>query len=374
MRRQDRPFRAIIPGQDAQDSDSRNAPMQLAAHEAPAVAAPFARTLRQHALLATLVAVYAGVAIALTTAYPTPGHSDKVTAAAVDFLKMLPAMAYFVVMARWLALRRDGGGFAALKADLRAGLTDRQRLASGLVAVALMAGALVSFVQLKKLIPVLHPFAWDRTLAAADAALHFGWQPWELAHAVLGHPLAITAVTGAYNFWTFLMYFVLVFACFDTGRPRARMRYLVAFVLCWALGGNLLATLFSSAGPVYFARLGLGETFQPLMALLQAQAAVQPLSVIETQDTLWAWYAAPGGISGISAFPSMHVASSVLMALYGFAVHRRLGQALTGFAVVILLGSVLLGWHYAVDGYAGVLVALAVWGVSGAVLRRPATG
>lgn len=329
------------------------------------------QALRGHALLAGLIAAYVAVAMALAAAYPTTGHSDKVSAAAVDFLKMLPAMAYFVVMARWLALRR-AGGIAALRAELRAALTDRDRLVNGLTAVGLMVGALISFVQLKKLIPILHPFSWDRTFADLDAALHFGWQPWELAHGLFGHPLVLTAVTGAYNFWMFLMYFVLVFACFDTGRPAARMRYLVAFVLCWALGGNLLAMLFSSAGPVYFGRLGLGDQFAPLLALLQAQAAQQPISALETQDMLWAWYAAPGGISGISAFPSMHVASSVLMACYGFSLHRWLGRALAGFAAVILLGSVLLGWHYAVDGYAGVLIGLAAWGLSGALLRRRA--
>ena len=66
----------------------------------------------------------------------------------------------------------------------------------------------------------------------------------------------------------------------------------------------------------------------------------------------------------------MHVGSTVLMALYGFSLNRRLGQALTVFAAVILMGSVLLGWHYAVDGYAGALIAVLAWTAAGALVRR----
>lgn len=329
------------------------------------------QALRRHALLIALVAGYAVVAIALGLAYPTPAHSEALASLARDFVKLLPAMAYFALMARWLALRRAGrGGLATLRADLAARIADRNRLVNGGLAVLLMLAVLMSFAQLKKLIPVLQPFQWDDALARADAALHFGWQPWELAHAAFGHPLILTAVTGAYNFWMFLMYFMLLLACFGPPQSAARMRYLLAFVLCWALAGSLMATVFSSAGPVYVQRLGLGDQFAPLMALLQDHAARQPISVLETQDALWAWYAAPDSLNGISAFPSMHVASSVLMACHGYRLHRLAGHALAGFAGVILLGSVLLGWHYAVDGYAGALVALAAWALAGRLVRR----
>jgi len=329
--------------------------------------------LRAHALLIVLVAGYAAVSLVLSLAYPATGSSEKVSVLFLDFAKMLPAMAYFLLIWRYVHMVRvvrPQQRMAWMAGDLRRMATDRGRLVPGAIAVVLMIVVMLSFAQLKRLIPILQPFDWDIAFAAMDRTLHLGADPWRILHAVMGHPLVVTAVTGAYNFWMFLLYFVLLFACFNTGNPAARMQYLVAFILTWGIGGNLVATVFSSAGPVYFARLGLGDMFAPLMQLLQTHAAAQPITVLETQDLLWAHYAAAQSLNGISAFPSMHVASSVLMALYAFRLNRGLGWAMTGFATVIMLGSVLLAWHYAVDGYAGAIIAMLAWPLAGWLMRR----
>ena len=39
---------------------------------------------------------------------------------------------------------------------------------------------------------------------------------------------------------------------------------------------------------------------------------------------------------------------------------------------MIMLGSVVLAWHYAVDGYAGALIAWAIWSLVGRSQRREA--
>ena len=81
---------------------------------------------------------------------------------------------------------------------------------------------------------------------------------------------------------------------------------------------------------------------------------------------LWTQYVnAEAGFVGISAFPSMHNAVAALLALAAWRVSRPLGAAMTLFAVMILAGSVHLGWHYAVDGYAGILVAVVCWRLAG---------
>jgi membrane-associated phospholipid phosphatase len=67
----------------------------------------------------------------------------------------------------------------------------------------------------------------------------------------------------------------------------------------------------------------------------------------------------------------------VLFALAFARVSRKLGWFFAVYAIVILVGSVHLGWHYAVDGYAGIFIAGFSWWLAGIVARwvaaRPVT-
>ena len=74
--------------------------------------------------------------------------------------------------------------------------------------------------------------------------------------------------------------------------------------------------------------------------------------------------------SGISAMPSMHVALATLFALVGWRTNRWVGIATTLFAVIIQIGSVHLGWHYAIDGYAGAVGMIVIWLLVGRALAR----
>ena len=87
------------------------------------------------------------------------------------------------------------------------------------------------------------------------------------------------------------------------------------------------------------------------------------------QENLWSNYqlVVGGGFrsadhtQGVAALPSLHVAFHWLFALQA----RPLGRGLTAlFALMTLLtfvGSLRTGWHYAVDGYAGVALATLAW-------------
>ena len=68
--------------------------------------------------------------------------------------------------------------------------------------------------------------------------------------------------------------------------------------------------------------------------------------------------------------PSMHVVTSLLIALVCWRINRPLGVAMVVFLVVILIGSVHLGYHYAIDGYAAIVITLAIWSGVGWLLRR----
>ncbi len=107
------------------------------------------------------------------------------------------------------------------------------------------------------------------------------------------------------------------------------------------------------------------------MAYLRATNEIYPIWAVSTQDILWASHLAGfGDVEGVSAMPSMHVATTILFFLLAFAAgKRRLGWFLVGFSLAIFLGSVLLGWHYAVDGYLGALIAYACWKLAGRIVR-----
>jgi membrane-associated phospholipid phosphatase len=67
---------------------------------------------------------------------------------------------------------------------------------------------------------------------------------------------------------------------------------------------------------------------------------------------------------GVAAFPSLHVAFQT----FTFLWMRRVwisGQVVFGiFALVILIGSVITGWHYLIDGIAGIVMAAFCYDVS----------
>lgn len=342
----------------------------------PATATPAASawgvSLRRHAMLAAFVGAYFVLSVIVSLHFEFKVSGGAVKVLLLHFVQKVPQMAFLVLFWRLLHLtyvQKRPDRIGILKTEVRGFLSDADRMRSAFVAVLLMSLVLMAFGQLKSAIPLFQPFSWDVFFAGLDRTLHFGVDPYKIVQAVFGGYYSLSLFTGLYNFWLFLAYFVLFAACFARPDSATRMQFLLAFLFTWGLAGNLVATLFSSAGPPYYARLGLGDTFAPLTEALLTHAKAGGLTVVATQDVLWNIYTRPNGLNPISAFPSMHVASSVLMAIYGFSFARWLGLALSLFALAIMIGSVLLGWHYAVDGYAGALIAVGCWLFAGWLVR-----
>ena len=299
-------------------------------------------------------------------------EGDKVSVMVVHVLTKVPQIIIFVLLWRLIHhtyVARAPDRLGAIKADVRGFLADRDRLVGGAAASVLMALVIICFAKIKTLIPLLEPFSWDVQFMELDRLLHFGVDPYIFLHGVLGWNLSLTFFTGMYNVWLIVIYVALFTICFLRPGSTVRMQFLISFLLVWALGGNLSAIIFSSAGPPYYALQGHGDTYKPLMDMLDAHAATGALTVVDTQRLLWDFYSRPDTFNLISAFPSMHVASSTLVAIFAFRLSHWAAYALTGFAIIILIGSVLLGWHYAVDSYAGVLIALVIWKSVGWFLR-----
>ena len=238
---------------------------------------------------------------------------------------------------------------------------DSNRMCGGVLKLVLISFFVCASGYFKEMISVIQPFVWDQTFMQVDRILHFGSDPYRLSLWLFGSPAATTALNAAYHAWFFVIYFVTFIACFARTEDRFSQAFLVGLVLTFALGGNAIALAFSSAGPVYYERLGLGSEFEPLMQHLRAVNEVSPVWALHVQEGLWQGHVADGQLAGISAMPSMHVATSVLMALYATTYSRWAAWLMWGFAIVILIGSIHLGWHYAVDGYVGGAIAWACW-------------
>lgn len=235
-----------------------------------------------------------------------------------------------------------------------------------------------SLTILKTLLPFVVPYYLDTTLVELDKTLHFGIAPWELIQPLLGHPYITFIMNVVYNFWFFMQMFVVIWQMFALGRPRLRMQFLVTYVLVWLILGSLAAILLASAGPCYYSKLfGTPDPYAPLFLYLQSvndTLAANNLSLwaLNTQSYLWEHFetSTTGLGSGISAMPSLHVAIAVLIAIVGFQTNRALGIFLTCHALLVFIGSVHLGWHYAVDGYVSALATVAIWKISGYLVRK----
>ena len=235
---------------------------------------------------------------------------------------------------------------------------------AGVVSFGLMMS---SYSTVKARIPSILPFAWDDTFAAWDASLFFGTDPWKFFEWVYDFPLILITIDTLYDIWAAFLVGSWV-TCFVAIRiePARRLRYCLSLMMTWFVGGNLLALVFSSAGPCFYEHVGTDPArFADLIGHLRSVPALRSPGM---QDMLWDTFQQDGiGIGGISALPSMHCATAFLFVLmFG---RRPVWRAVTtAYFVLILFGSFILGWHYLVDGLAGAAIAFACWKLGGLVV------
>jgi hypothetical protein len=224
----------------------------------------------------------------------------------------------------------------------------------------------------KPLIPLVRPYGeLDTSLMLVDRWVHLGYDPWRLLHPWLGHPSITLVIDLLYALWLPLNFTVVLWQA-TLARTADRDRFFVSYALLWVVLGTGAATALASVGPCYFDRIVPGPNpFQPLMAYLGRIHADSGLIALKIQDNLWSYYLGREvlPLNGISAMPSLHVAGATLFALAGWKAGTRPGVVLSLYGIVVLLGSVHLGWHYAVDGYVGAVVAAGIWWATGRTRR-----
>jgi hypothetical protein len=301
--------------------------------------------------------------------------SSLLEAAALSLLiTAIVLISYLIVFAvqKGLALRNRGtpdptrgpAGSWSLhwQIDLRL-----SRVAGLFVALFAIMPFMDMFAGFKAAIPEIQPFGWDRLFMELDRRLHLGHHPWELLQPILGHAPLTKVVDTLYYLWFAVLVLTLVWQAWSRQRTL-RTQFFVSYAAMWIVLGTAAATALSSAGPCYYGRVvGSPDPFAPLMEYLSGVDETHPLTALKVQGFLWRGYASATAqaVEGISAMPSLHVATPVLFALLGWRTHRWLGIAFTIYAAIVLVGSVHLGWHYAVDGYASIIAVALIWKATG---------
>jgi len=214
-------------------------------------------------------------------------------------------------------------------------IVDKDRMVNTVHMLISVSFFMVGFAVLKGAIAVLNPFEWDVTFKDWDRIVHFGKLPHEWLGPLFFNPYALGVFNVLYNTWFIVMIGSLMAA--GINGCGVHMQYLVSFALAWLFGGFFLAV-----------------------------AETVPIWALPTQEILWEGYNGErDGSAGISAFPSMHVGTAALIAIYATRVNFTLAVIAWVFCASIMLGSVVLGWHYAVDGYGGFVLAIVFWKIAG---------
>jgi hypothetical protein len=202
----------------------------------------------------------------------------------------------------------------------------------------------------KAMLPSAGTFWADVPLADAEAAL-LGTDAWKLL------PAPHWLLDAIYMAWLPTIGGIFAWLYFS-GRSN-RETGLLAFFLTIGILGTVGQYLLPSGGPIFFERLGLGERFADMPYSWQTHRAA---------DMLWSAFHGQyiNFATGISAFPSIHVATCAWAAI----TFRH--WVAFAYLALIFLGSIILGWHYALDGVAGGAGAAACYLLAKQILaRRP---
>ena len=236
--------------------------------------------------------------------------------------------------------------------------SERKWLVSLTFCMLLTGLNMVAFMWTKPLLNYIVPFRADLLLADADRFLFLGHDPWTLLTWLNSHAWAVFYHRG----WFALMILTLIIVA-NASPSVEKSAVMLTYFLLWSVVGPLIHTLIPAAGPIFFAELGYGERFSGLAEVAATR---------EVAAYLWSIYSetgfGPG--SGISAMPSMHIATSAWMMIAFILFAPRWSFIMAICALLIFLLSIALGWHYAMDGIVGAAAALLCYRTSLAFYRQ----
>ena len=219
---------------------------------------------------------------------------------------------------------------------------------------------LVIYCALKQAIPIINPGVLDEDLLTCERIIHFGIVPSLLFVNILkNHESIVSVLDKIYFSWYFVKVIVFSFIVFYFPK-RKRIVFFYSYFLIWILGGSL-AILFPSWGPIYYKPHWFTEIlpharFANVLQKILWDHYLQIIKLSKTGDYIVYIY------EGIAAIPSLHVATVALYFFFFKKWSRWVASLALSYLCLIQFGSFVLGWHYAIDGYLGILIAWAVFG------------
>ena len=235
---------------------------------------------------------------------------------------------------------RERGGFVAL-------------------GIAIFIIGSTAFTTFKVNSPNIIPFYADPFLARIDRLIH-GGEPWREVYILPEQGAVIidlfyTRVWPAALLVGYLAAFVLL-------QGRQFLRYVWAMLFVYIGLGSLVALLASSVGPIFYV-----DFYAPTPEFTRLKEAVLANDALANvrfyTEYLLENYRSGGPAfgTGISAFPSVHVAVATLTAWLLTSQGRVWAILGWVFYAIIEYGSIYTGWHYAIGGYFSTIAVSLVW-------------
>ena len=344
----------------------RDAPPELTADEAGAVALPVTPPPSRRAVLAgPAVAVITLIVALVSTSVADVRFRDPDGVAAKYFVMIGAAVALLV----WLDVVVRAGRAttfpptrAAMRAVRRTRWTRSRMLAVG-VALLSFYVTYLAYRNLKGLIPILRPGdLFDRELADWDRWLFLGHDPAVLTHDLFGIGAPTHIISAIYAaFIVFLPLSLVIALVFAPDLPTS-LFFATALSLNWLIGAGSYYVL-PSLGPAYA---------DPSLFASLPHSEVTRLQGMLLDDRIgWLRDTATGTPQAIAAFASLHIAMSftALASAHWLHLGRRWIVGLWVWFVATIIATVYFGWHYVLDDVAGILI-----GAVSLVLAKVITG
>jgi len=211
-----------------------------------------------------------------------------------------------------------------------------------------------TYMWLKVSVPLLRADLFDVELWRLDRYLHFGISPTVFAiELVSGTPVA-GWIDLVYSWWVPSVPCVLSYA-YAAARADERRNLALAGTFLW-IGGAWLYLALPAAGPCYASPDVLEPIREAMPRAMAAQGGLwhNYLTMVRSRGSLLESFSP---LYGVAAMPSLHVAAYAMFMFWARRHARRWFWPWVAATAVIFFGSLATGWHYAVDGYAGIALA-----------------